>query len=122
MIVVGYSPLWTPYAWLVLLIIGFGMISYAVSLDFIHPNLDWDDPRKMTNRKAAWPSLIGTVLYSLVAIVIAVATFAIAVSTPSLTIPIVLFGLGLLAGGTWFFIGRRLRRVDAAWPRVGMDT
>ena len=122
MIVVGYSPLWTPYAWLVLLIIGFGMISYAVSLDFIHPNLDWDDPRKMTNRKAAWPSLIGTVLYSLVAIVIAVATFAIAVSTPSLTISIVLFGLGLLAGGTWFFIGRRLRRVDAAWPRVGMDT
>lgn len=76
----------------------------------------------MTNRKAAWPSLIGTVLYSLVAIVIALTTFAIAVSNPSQAIPVVLFGLGLLVGGTWFFIGRRLRGVEAAWPYVGMET
>lgn len=33
----------------------------------------------------------------------------------------VLFSLGLLAGGTWLFIGWRLRRVEAAWPSVGMD-
>ena len=63
----------------------------------------------------------GKALYSLVAIVIAVATSAIAVSTPPPAIPIVLFGLALSAGGTWFFIGWRLRRVEAAWPRLGMN-
>ncbi len=120
--VMDYSVLWMPYAWSVMLIMGFGMISFAVSLDFVHPNLDWEDPRKMTNRKTAWPSAIGTVLYNGIAIIVAVATFALAVSYPLLAIPIVLFGLGLLAGGTWFFIGWRLRRVEAAWPYVGMET
>ena len=119
--VFGYSVLWTPYAWLVLLFMGFGVISYAVSLDFIYPNLDWEDPRKMTNRKAGWPSLIGTLLYSLIVFVIAVAAFAFAVTDPLLAAPIVLFGLGLLAGGTWFFIGWRIRRVEAAWPSLGED-
>ena len=75
----------------------------------------------MTNRKTVWPSLIGTVLYNLIALPLALATFAVAVSNPLLAIPAVLFGLGLLAGGTWIFIGWRLRRVEAAWPYVGMD-
>ncbi len=116
-----YSLLWMPYAWFVMLIMGFGMIAFTVSLDFVHPDLDWEDPRKMTNRKTAWPSAIGTVFYNVIAIAIAVTTFGLAVSNSILAIPIVLFGLGLLAGGTWFFIGWRLRRVEAAWPRVGME-
>ena len=121
LIFVGFSLLWTPYAWLVLLILGFGMIAFAVSLDFVHPDLDREDPRKMTNRKTVWPSIIGNVLYNLIALPLALATFAVAVSNPLLAIPAVLFGLGLLAGGTWLFIGWRLRRVEAAWPYVGMD-
>ena len=75
----------------------------------------------MTNRKAAWPWLIGTVLYSLIAFFIAIVTFAFAVYDPRLAIPIVLFRLGLLAGGAWSFVGWRMRRVEAAWPHVGMD-
>ncbi len=119
--VFDYSPLWTPYAWLVLLIMGFGMISFSASLDFIYPKLDWDDPRKMTNSKASLPSLIGTVVYSLLIMLMALTTFVLAVSEPPLAIPIVIFGLGLLAGGTWFFVSWRMRLVEAAWPMIGED-
>jgi hypothetical protein len=117
----GYSALWTPYAWLVLLIMGFGTIAYTVSLDFIYPNLTWDDPRRMTNRKAGWRSLLGTALYSVFAMLAALITFVIAVSRPPLAIPIVLFGLGVLAGGTWFFVSWRIEKVEAAWPTIGAE-
>lgn len=119
--VFGYSALWTPFAWLVMLIMGFGVISYAVSLDFVYPNLDWEDPRKMTNRKAGWPSLLGTVLYSMIAGAVAMTTFGFAVADPPLAIPTVLLGLGLLAGGTWFFVARRIDRVEAAWSSIGEE-
>jgi hypothetical protein len=117
----GYSALWTPYAWLVLLIMGFGMVAYTVSVDFIYPNLTWDDPRKMTNRKAGWRALLGTALYSVIAMLAALITFVIAVSRPPLAIPVVLFGLGVLAGGTWFFVSWRIKKVEAAWPTIGAE-
>ena len=114
-----YSVLWVPYAWLVLLIMGFGLISYTVSIDFVYPNLTWDDPRKMTSRKSTLPRLIGFVVYSVAAILVALSTFALAVIVPAAAIPIAVSGLGLLAGGTWFFVGWCTRRVEAAWSRIG---
>lgn len=116
-----YSLLWMPYAWFVLLIMGIGEITFSIAIDFIYPNLKWEDPRKMTTRKAALPSLIGTALYSVIAMATALATFALAAIKPPLAIPAVLFGLGLLTGGTWFFVGWCARRVEAAWLRLGAE-
>ena len=113
------SVAWLPYAWLVLLITGFGMISYAVSLDFVYPRLDWEDPRRMTNRKAALPLLVGWLLYSVVALPLALVTFVTGVATPVPAVVAVLLGLSLLAGGTWFFVSWRVQRVEAVWPMLG---
>ncbi len=51
----------------------------------------------MSNRKTSLPSLIGSFIYSIVAIFIAMATYLIANETPSLAIPAVIMGLALLA-------------------------
>ena len=113
------SVLWLPYAWLVLLITGFGLISYAVSLDFVFPRLDWEDPRRMTNRKAALPLLLGWLLYSVAALPLALGAYVLGVATPVPAVVAVLLGLGLLAGGTWFFVSWRVQRVEAVWPMLG---
>jgi hypothetical protein len=118
-ILLGVSPVWTPFGWLVLLVMGYGVYSYTVALGFLYPNLSWEDPSRMSNRKAILPGLVGSVGYSLVAIVVAVFTYFVAQSDPTLTIPIVVLGLGLLAGGTYLFVSWCTRRVEAAWPRIG---
>lgn len=118
-VLLGLDLLWVLYAWLVLLIMGFGMIAFVVSLDFVFPKLDWDDPRKMTNRKAALPSLVGTVVYSVLAMLVALAAFVVGVGTAVPAIATALLGLAVLAGGTWFFVSWRMRRVEAAWPMLG---
>ncbi len=120
-IVFDISLLWTPYSWLVLFVMGAGMLTYVVSLDFLFPKLDWDDPRRMTNRKAGWRSMLGVFLYSVIAMLIAVVAFVVAVSVPGAAIPAVIFGLGLLAGGTWFFVAWRMGRIEAAWPFLGAE-
>jgi hypothetical protein len=116
------SLLWLPYGWLVLAILGIGMLTFVVSLDFLFPKFDWDDPRRMTNRKAGWRSLFGVLLYSAPAISIALAAFVAAVTTPAAAAPAVIFGLGLLTGGTWFFVAWRMRLIEAAWPYLGEAT
>jgi hypothetical protein len=119
--VMKFSLLWTPYAWMALMIIGYGMYSYLVSLAFIYPKFDWEDPRKMTNRKAALPALIGSIVYSIVAIFVTYTIYYFAYSNPALAIPIVIMGLALLAGGTWFFVHARTNRVERAWPGIGAN-
>lgn len=119
--VFSYSLLWTPYAWLILVIMGYGLFSYLVSLSFLYPNLDWDDPRRMRNRKAGLPSLIGSAVYTIIAVIVAVATYALAHGNVYLAIPIVIMGLALLAGGTWFFVHWCTTRVEKAWPLIGTE-
>ena len=58
--------------------------------------------------------LIGSNVYTIIAIVV-MAICVLAHSAVVLTIPIVIMGLSLLAGGTWFFVQWRTNRVAAAW-------
>ncbi len=113
------SLVWTPYAWMVLLIMGYGSYSYLVSLGFIYPNFEWDDPRRMVNRKASLPAIVGAATYSVLTIIIAATTFLFALNLTTLAIPIVILGLALMAGETWFFVNWCSNRVEVAWPTIG---
>jgi ABC-2 type transport system permease protein len=113
------SPIWTPFGWLVLLIMGYGLFSYLVSVGFLYPNLEWDDPRRMISRKAGLPALIGSFVYSLGAVVVAMLTYVLGHGSAALAIPTVVLGLSLLAGGTWLFVHWCTRRVERAWPQIG---
>jgi hypothetical protein len=118
---VNFSLLWAPYGWLVLMIMGYGLLSFLVSVGFLYPNLVWDDPRRMTNSKASLPSLIGSAVYSLVAVAVAWFTYIVANAQQAYAVPIVIAGLALLAGGTWLFVHRRSRKVESAWVRIGVE-
>ena len=118
LIVMKLSLIWTPFGWMTLMIMGYGLYSF-VSIGFLYSNLDWEDPRRMRNRKAALPSLIGTFGYSLITIAVAISTYFFALSEPTLVIPIMIFGLALLTGGTWFFVHWCTNRVEKAWPLIG---
>ncbi len=53
--ILKFSLLWAPYGLLTLLIMGYGLFGYLVSIGFLYPKLTWDDPRRMNNRKAGIP-------------------------------------------------------------------
>jgi ABC-2 type transport system permease protein len=116
-----FSLLWAPYAWLVLMVIGYGLFAYLVSLGFLYPKFDWDDPRRMTNRRGSLPALFGTVFYVVLAAIVAESAYLTANAWPSFAVPIVLMGLALLGGGTWFFVQWRTGRVERAWPAIGAE-
>lgn len=117
--ILKFSLLWVPYGLLTLLIMGYGLFGYLVAIGFLYPNLTWDDPRRMNNRKASIPSLMGSLVYSAAAAGVALITYLFAHSSPALAIPIVIMGLASLAGGTWFFVNWITRRVESAWPVIG---
>jgi hypothetical protein len=119
--ILNFSLLWAPYGWLVLMIMGYGLLAFLVSVGFLYPNLEWDDPRRMSNRKATMPVLIGSFLYSLVGVFVALATYALAHGQQAYAVPIVIMGLALLAGGTWLFVHTRANKVEAAWARIGTE-
>ena len=119
--ILNFSLLWAPYGWLVLMIMGYGLLAFLVSVGFLHPNLEWDDPRRMTNRKATIPMLAGSFLYSLVGIFVSLATYALANGQQAYAVPIVIMGLALLIGGTWLFVHTRSRKVETAWARIGTE-
>lgn len=118
---VQFSLLWAPYGWLVLMIMGYGLFAFLVSIGFLYPNLTWDDPRRMTNNRASLPSLIGSLVYTVVAIVVAWATYIVAQAQQAFAIPIVILGLSILAGGTWLFVHRRSKKIEDAWTRIGTE-
>ena len=113
-----FSLIWLPYAILVLWIMGYGLFSFLVSLGFIYPKLDWDDPRRMANKKAGFPNLLGSLGYSLAGMLVADITFVIATGAPAYAVPVTILGLALLAGGTWFFVQRRAALVEKAWLAI----
>lgn len=119
MILMKLSLVWTPFGWMVLMIMGYGLFSFLVSLGFLYPNLDWEDPRRMKNRKATLPSLAGAFGYSIIAVVVVMSAFFFAQAKPAFAIPIVMMGLALLAGGTWFFVHWANGRVEKVWPTIG---
>ena len=119
LVIARFSVVWLPYGLLVLLIMGYGLLSFLVMLGFLYPNFDWEDPRRMSNKKTSIPSLVGTIIYSGAAFAVAETTYILAASMTLLAIPIVIMGLALLAGGTWFFVQWCANRAERAWPRIG---
>jgi hypothetical protein len=120
-IALKFSLLWTPYAWMVLMIMGYGLYSYLVSLSFLYPKSDWDDPPRMRDRRSGLPALIGSAVYSFLVILLAAITYIVAHGLAAWAIPIVVMGLAMMAGVTWFFVHWSTNRIEAAWPRIGTD-
>jgi len=116
---VAYSLLWMPYAWLCLLIMGYGLLTVSTSIGSIYVRLDWEDPRRMTTQKAGLYNLIGTVTYGLVTGVIALIPYLLAATAPAGTLFYVVLGLLVLLGVTWGLRQWLSRRVEMVWPALG---
>ena len=101
------------------MIMGYGLYSYLVSLSFLYPKLDWDDPRRMRDRRSGLPALIGSAVYSFLVIILAAITYIMAYNAASWAIPIVMMGLAVMASVTWFFVHWSTTRVEKAWPTIG---
>jgi len=116
---VRFSLAWMPYAWLCLLIIGYGLLSFSTGVGFVYANLEWEDPRAMLQRRGRWFSLIGSGSYGLLTGLLALAPFILANRFPAVTPLFVIAGLVLVAIITWFFVGRQNRRAIKAWTTLG---
>jgi hypothetical protein len=113
-----FSAAWIPYAWLCLVIIGYGMITISTTLGFKYPKLDWDDPRRMTDRRAALPNLLLNLVYGVFALVIAVLPFLGGTIYPGWTLLMVLLGLLILAGMAWLVERVSAGQVKNAWRDI----
>ena len=113
-----FSIAWVPYAWLCLVIIGYGMITISTTMGFKYPRLDWDDPRRMTNRKAVLPNLLLNVAYGIVSLAVAALPFVIASIYPQWTLLLVLLGLLVLAGMAWIVERWSAWQVAKSWPGI----
>ena len=117
--VVRFNFLWTPYGWVVLLLLGCGVLVNTAAQNFVHPKLDWDDPRRMTSRAGRLSTSLTSIGFTLVGGLIAVGGFWPATRSAALGVPSVLLGLGGLATYVWFFVQWQFRRVNDAWIMVG---
>lgn len=113
-----FSIAWVPYAWLCLVIIGYGMITISTTMGFKYPRLDWDDPRRMTSRKAVLPNLLLNVAYGIVSLAVAALPFVIASIYPQWTLLLVLLGLLVLAGMAWIVERWSAWQVAKSWPGI----
>ena len=109
---------WGAYAWLCLLLIGYGMFTISTTLGFAYPRLDWDDPRRMSSPQAGWRNLVYTIPYGLLALILAAGPFAINQFWPGWTLPAVLLGLLLLAALAWGVSLWGARTAQAVWARI----
>ena len=116
---VGFSLAWMPYAWLCLLIIGYGLLAFSTAAGFVYANLEWEDPRAMLQQRGRWYNLIGSAIYGLIAGLITIVPFVLSAQVPGATPLFVIVGLVLLALFTWLFVGRQNRQAIQAWPRLG---
>ncbi|MFN2104136.1 MAG: putative ABC transporter permease subunit [Candidatus Promineifilaceae bacterium] len=115
---IRFSALWIPYAWLCLVIIGYGMITISTALGFMYPRLDWEDPRRMTDRRAGLPNLLLNAAYGVIALIVAALPFFISAFFPGWTLMLVLVGLLILAGMAWLVERVGLSQVNKTWYRI----
>jgi len=116
-----FSLAWTPYAWLSLLIMGVGLITFSTAVGFISPNLAWEDVRRMSTGRGKLYNIVGALLYALLGGALVLAPFALAARTPAAAPLFVILGLTSLGAVTWFFIRWLERKAVAAWPRLGEE-
>ncbi|MEA3335135.1 MAG: hypothetical protein U9R25_04445 [Chloroflexota bacterium] len=114
-----FSPAWAFYAWLCLLIIGYGLMALSVGLGFLYPKLDWEDPRRMTTGRARLYNLISTVIFAVITGGIALIPFMLSAIWPAFSLLFVLVGLLLLVALTWLICRWIARQVENAWFALG---
>jgi len=115
---VRYSLVWLPYAWLCLLIIGYGMITISTAMGFLYPRLDWDDPRRMTSAQATWRNLIAVLIYGVISLFIALTSYVAAHFFPQFALLAILLGLLFLAGMAWLVERWSVRAVAMKWAHI----
>ncbi len=117
---VGYSLLWTPYAWICALLFGVGMMATSTSAGFMYANLEWDDPRRMTTSGGGFLSLLLTIVYALPAIGIIVLPFVLSAVWPQMTPVLLIVGLGLLVAWTAAWTMWQQRRAVSGWHNLAL--
>ena len=120
--VLRFSIAWVPYAWLCLLIIGYGMITLSTAMGFVYPKLDWDDPRRMVSRSASLRSTLLGLVYGIVSLIVAVLPFVIGSVYPQWALMLVLLGLLILAGMAWLVERWSSRKVYRSWASLTLPT
>ena len=118
----SFSTVWLPYAWLCLIIIGWGMLAFMTAMGFPWVNLDWEDPQRMGTRRGNLYSTLGALFYAMVACILAALTFGLSLRWPAATPVIVILGLGLLIAVTVLVVGWAVRRAQQAWSNLGETT
>ena len=113
-----FNGAWGVYAWLCLLLIGYGMLGISTALGFAYPRLDWDDPRRMSSPQAGWRNLLFTIPYGLLSLVLAAAPFVISRLWPAWTLPAVLLGLLLLGAISWLTSLWGAKTAVRSWARA----
>ena len=114
-----FSLAWTPYAWLSLLIMGGGLLTFSTAMGFISPNLAWEDVRKMSTGRSRLYNIVGALLYALLGGALVIAPFTLAARTPAAAPLFAILGLTALGAGTWFFTRWLERKAVAVWPGLG---
>lgn len=113
-----FSAIWTPYAWVCIMVIGFGLMVTGISSGYVYANLDWDDPRRMTTQRGGMFAFLLSIFYGLPLVVVAALTFAAAQTWTGATPIILIVGLGILGGATWLWTKWQLRRAVRAWDKL----
>jgi hypothetical protein len=118
-ILVRFSLVWAIYAWLCLVIIGYGLLAFTVALGCVYPKLDWEDPRRMTTGRARLYNMVGSLVFGLVTVLIALVPFVLAAIAPAGAPLYALLGLLALLAVAWGLVQWTTHRVEKAWPALG---
>lgn len=118
-LVVGFNLAWTVYAWLIMLIIGVGLIAVNTTVGFRYANLEWTDTRRMTTGGGGLYSFLLSTVYSLVIGLTAVVFFVLAAAYPSWAIPAAVVGVVVAAALTALWTWVMGNWADNVWKRIG---
>lgn len=115
---VRYSLAWLPYALVAGVIIGVGLLATNISIGFRYANLSWTDPRRMITSGGGLVSLILSIVYGLPAAVLVWLGVGLGSLWPSLTIPLAMAALLLLAIFTWIWFRFMAGWGEKAWHQL----
>jgi hypothetical protein len=115
---VNFSLLWLPYALVMGLLLGYGLMALNVSVGFRYANLAWTDPRRMTTSGGGWVSLVLSVAYGLPAGLVALLGFGLSAVWPQWSLLFAAVALALVALYTWLWHVLMVRWAESAWDKL----
>lgn len=119
--VVRFSLAWSIYGWLVLLMMGTGLIAVNTTLGFRYANLDWTDTRRMTSGGGGLWSFLLSAVYTIAIALIAVVFFVLAAAYANWAIVLAVLGLVITGGLTALWLWLMGRWAERAWRRLGEE-